>query len=224
MSVAIQSGWPRTLIVDQRVARWNSGPLSRISGRSSRLARREAPKWTACLIKILQRFQRNFLALLKPRALGTPDHFDRTRLSSLRHLPQKLATPRHKESPQAKLGQDREKHSGFRKDVEPAQRLEGAPNARGAYGIITGRQRANGFAPARSQSGGTSEWPPPKGAHRHEQADLASYFAGISRDASEQFTDCRRPSRRCGDGARASYQTSPHGFGRVRRRDRPLET
>jgi len=71
-----------------------------------------------------------FFALVKPRALAKADHnIDRTRLSSHRHLPQKFAASDKKSRTGRSLAQDREKHSRFRKDAGPAQRLEAAPNA-----------------------------------------------------------------------------------------------
>jgi len=101
------------------------------------LTHRRAAKWTACLtiaIRFLQRIQRNFFALLKPRALATPDRdFGGTRLSSLSHPSEKLGVSMPKNVATATLAQDWEKCSRFGKDAETIRRLERVPNARDTY-------------------------------------------------------------------------------------------
>jgi hypothetical protein len=85
-------------------------------------------------MRFLQRIQRNFFALLKPRAPATPDRdFGGTRLPSLSHPSGKLGVSMPKNVAMATLAQDREKYSSFGKDAETMQRLERVPNARDTY-------------------------------------------------------------------------------------------
>jgi len=101
------------------------------------LRHRRAAKRTACLtraIRFLQRIQRNFFALLKPRALATPDRdFGGTRLSSRRHPSRTFGVFMPKNVATATWAQDWEKYSRFGKDAETIQSLERVPNARDTY-------------------------------------------------------------------------------------------